>query len=154
MGRSAKAAKQQKQTKSKTGSARGSGSVVDEATDSMSSLSMASNENIAATANGGGPASNNSLLQDDSPTTEDILNSHIARTCTGVLASIPSSRGMADGQSWLSLDLCIYRCTALSLRLCIITRSLNYHLLYLCTITLSRSLHYHPPPNSVELRAM
>jgi ATP-binding cassette subfamily F protein 2 len=72
MGRSAKAAKQQKATRS---SAKRNASVA-ELTGSVSSMSVGS---VDAALN-------------DQISTEKMLEQHIARTCTGVLASIPTAR--------------------------------------------------------------
>jgi ATP-binding cassette, subfamily F, member 2 len=84
MGRSAKAAKQQKQ---KAQTARKSGTKentsVNELTDSVSSVSIKD----------GGYASTDVVnLLDTQPTTDEMLSSHIARTCTGNLASQTNSR--------------------------------------------------------------
>ncbi|KAI3652188.1 hypothetical protein MP228_003491 [Amoeboaphelidium protococcarum] len=79
MGRSAKAAKEKKKT---AGSKNGKSS--DSISDSMSTLSVKSGAYTSATAA--------SILDQPQKSQEEILNSHIARTTTGVLASVPSSR--------------------------------------------------------------
>lgn len=79
MGRSAKAAKKAKQQKTKSKS-----SDVQSVTDSMSEVSLKSSAGYSS-AN-----AVNSL--DEVPDTGEILNQHIARTCTGVLASMDNSR--------------------------------------------------------------
>jgi ATP-binding cassette subfamily F protein 2 len=78
MGRSAKAAKQQKQAK-QASAKKGNTSTSDDMSESMSTLSVA---------NGTSPY----MSIDEQRTAEDILASHVARTCTGVLSSIPSAR--------------------------------------------------------------
>jgi ATP-binding cassette subfamily F protein 2 len=81
MGRSAKAAKQQKQAKAASRGKPG----VDDATDSLSSMSV--NENSYPSTTGA-----NTIMTEEQPTTDEILSKHCARTCTGVLSSIPTSR--------------------------------------------------------------
>lgn len=90
MGRSAKAAKQQKQAKQAATRSSKSGKGGDDAADAMSQMSLDSGASAAATFPS--TAQTNMSIMEEQPTTEDQLNAHIARTCTGVLASIPSSR--------------------------------------------------------------
>lgn len=89
MGRSAKAAKQQKQAKQAAARAQKSGGAsVDDLADDVSNLSVQSTNDFASTVNG-----NTAILDEDQkPSAEEILSKHVARTCTGVLASIPTAK--------------------------------------------------------------
>lgn len=89
MGRSAKQAKAAKQSKAAGSKKPSKEDLVAEVTDSVSGLSV----------NGGGsdvyqstPAVNAAIMGEQKPSAEEVLSNHIARTTTGVLASIPSSR--------------------------------------------------------------
>ena len=81
MGRSAKAAKQAKTTKSQSVKAKKNSSV-DDIADSMSSVSM-STAGLSTDAPG---------IIDGEPSTEEVLLQHVARTTSGVLTSNKSSR--------------------------------------------------------------
>ena len=83
MGRSAKAAKQQKQKAQSARKAKENGGSVNDLADSVSNVSIKDGTFTSADIV-------NAL--DAQPTTEDLLASHIARTCTGVLASMANSR--------------------------------------------------------------
>jgi ATP-binding cassette subfamily F protein 2 len=87
MGRSAKQAKQVKASKAAAKRAGKDG--VDDVSQSVSSLSLDGDGNAFQSV----PSANGSVFDEGKkPSTEQELNNHIARTTTGVLASIPSSR--------------------------------------------------------------
>jgi ATP-binding cassette subfamily F protein 2 len=85
MGRSAKAAAKQKQTKA--AASRTSKSAGDDAASMVSSMSLTdANSAYSSTAD------MNGVLAEEQPSMDEILSKHVARTCTGVLASVATAR--------------------------------------------------------------